>query len=158
MAKVNGQCLQLGSSGTFVAPSSGTLTLYYNDNYYNDNGGFFSACVTPLGMQKICASLPANAYSGEAFGDVVMGQTYLCQASGAAQYFGNCASDPDGNLLAGPCGTAAGPSIADDSFICPGLKAYSLVAKVNGQCFQLGSSEIFVAPCVRRTNSVFQRH
>src|SRR6266404_4824074 len=47
-----------------------------------------------------------------------------------------------GNIVAGACG----PAIGDNSFTCPGLKAFSLVAKVNGQCIQLGSSGAFVAP------------
>ncbi|HXI85640.1 MAG TPA: thrombospondin type 3 repeat-containing protein [Verrucomicrobiae bacterium] len=143
VGKVNGQCLQLGSSGTFVAPSSGSLVLYFNDSIYGDNSGSFSACVTPTQVQQPCASVSGAASGGVSFGNVVMGQSYNYQASGVIGYnLDGCQSDPDGNIVAGACS----PAIGDDSFTCPGLKAFSLVAKLNGQCLQLGSSGTFVAP------------
>ncbi len=40
-----GSCFQLGSSGTFTASDSGTLQLYFNDDYYGDNGGSFTFCI-----------------------------------------------------------------------------------------------------------------
>ncbi|MGD1020542.1 MAG: protease pro-enzyme activation domain-containing protein, partial [Verrucomicrobiia bacterium] len=45
VGKVNGECIQLGTNGSFTAPSSGTLVLYFNDDNYLDNAGTFSACV-----------------------------------------------------------------------------------------------------------------
>ncbi|HXI82911.1 MAG TPA: hypothetical protein VNL17_02335 [Verrucomicrobiae bacterium] len=142
VGKVNGQCIQLGSGGTFVAPSSGPLTLYYNDSGYGDNSGGFSACVTSTQIQQNCTSVSGAAAAGVSFGSVVAGQTYSYQASGAVGYnFDGCQSDPDGNIVAGACGPATG----DNSFKCPGLKAFSLVGKINGQCLQLGSSGAFVA-------------
>ena len=39
VGKIANQCIQLGSSGSFVAPASGELVLYCNDRDYSDNGG-----------------------------------------------------------------------------------------------------------------------
>jgi alpha-tubulin suppressor-like RCC1 family protein len=50
VGEVGGDCIQLGTNGTFVAPTSGTLTLYYNDSSFTDNEGAFTACVTPTSM------------------------------------------------------------------------------------------------------------
>jgi hypothetical protein len=46
VGKVGGTCLQLGSSGTFVAPSTGALTLYCNDYVFGDNSGSWNVCIT----------------------------------------------------------------------------------------------------------------
>ena len=42
---VNGNCIQLGTSGSFAPPTSGPLLLYVNDDYYGDNSGSFNVCV-----------------------------------------------------------------------------------------------------------------
>jgi hypothetical protein len=40
VGKINGaNCFQMGSSGSFTASASGTLTVYVNDNYWPDNSG-----------------------------------------------------------------------------------------------------------------------
>ena len=46
VGKVGSACVQLGSSGSFVAPSSGILTLFFNDDNFSDNSGSFNACIT----------------------------------------------------------------------------------------------------------------
>lgn len=52
IGEVNGDCVQLGTSGSFVAPTSGTLTLYYNDQAggFRDNIGSFNVVITPANM------------------------------------------------------------------------------------------------------------
>lgn len=143
VGKINGgSCIQLGSTGTFVAATSGTLTLYYNDDIFEDNSGSWNVCITPVA--QACVTVPATAAGGVSFGNVVAGQTYSYQATGAVGFnFDGCQSDPDGNIVAGPCGPIMS---ADGSFTCPGLKGVSLVGKVNGTCIQMGSSGTFVAP------------
>jgi hypothetical protein len=141
VGKVNGQCIQLGSDGTFVAPSSGALTLYFNDSNYSDNSGSWNVCITPV--QRACINLPMTASTGVAYGSVVVSQIYAYQATGAGGFnLDGCQSDPSGNVVTGACSAIT----ADDSFTCPGLKAFSLVGKVNGQCIQLGNSGSFTAP------------
>ncbi len=43
---VNGTCIQLGTSGQFVAPATGPLTLFFNDDNYEANEGSFEVCIT----------------------------------------------------------------------------------------------------------------
>ncbi|HTS19671.1 MAG TPA: choice-of-anchor tandem repeat GloVer-containing protein [Verrucomicrobiae bacterium] len=50
VGELNGTCIQLGTSGTFVAPSSGTLNLLMNDTvgtFFNNSGGW-NVCITPV--------------------------------------------------------------------------------------------------------------
>ncbi len=46
VGKVNGICVPMGSDGSFTAPASGTLTLYFNDNIWDDNSGSWDVCIT----------------------------------------------------------------------------------------------------------------
>jgi len=56
VGKINGgACIQLGTSGSFVATASGELRLYFNDDNYGDDSGSWNACVT-VGTN----SLPVN--------------------------------------------------------------------------------------------------
>jgi hypothetical protein len=49
VSKVGGTCIQLGSTGSFVAPATGTLVLYCNDQaypfFFYDNSGFWDFCL-----------------------------------------------------------------------------------------------------------------
>lgn len=47
IGEVDGNCIQLGEDGCFVAPATGGLTLYCNDqlNLFGDNGGSWNVCV-----------------------------------------------------------------------------------------------------------------
>jgi len=47
IGEVAGNCIQLGADGSFVAPATGGLTLYCNDQLYlfGDNGGSWNVCV-----------------------------------------------------------------------------------------------------------------
>jgi len=42
------QCIQLGIMGNFVAPASGNLHLYFNDNFYSDNTNAWNVCFSGL--------------------------------------------------------------------------------------------------------------
>jgi len=46
VGKLGNTCIQLGSSGFIVAPESGVLTLYMNDDVYGDNYGSWNACLS----------------------------------------------------------------------------------------------------------------
>ena len=45
VAKIGASCIQLGTSGSFVAPVSGALTLYLNDDIFGDNSGSWNVCI-----------------------------------------------------------------------------------------------------------------
>ena len=45
VGKIGDACVQLGETGSFVAPSSGTLVLYCNDYDNGDNSGAWQVCV-----------------------------------------------------------------------------------------------------------------
>jgi uncharacterized repeat protein (TIGR03803 family) len=56
VGKINGgSCFQLGKSGSFVATASGPLVLYFNDDNYGDNSGFYSVCITPTTLTQVSA-------------------------------------------------------------------------------------------------------
>ena len=104
---------------------------------------FGIAPIYNVNAQSICLNVPAGATNGAFVAHVVEGQTYSYQASGVVGFNSDgCQSDPDGNIVVGTCS----PAIADNSFTCPGLKAFSLVGDLYGECIQLGSTGTFVAP------------
>jgi hypothetical protein len=60
VGRINGgPCMQLGSSGSFVAATSGALRLYLNDDNYADNGGSWDVCVGVL-PEVILLTCPSN--------------------------------------------------------------------------------------------------
>jgi hypothetical protein len=149
VGKVNGACIQLGSGGTFVAPSSGALTLYFNDDNYSDNSGSWSVCITPVQppSQQVCVTVPAAASGGVSFGNVVVGQTYAYTASGCARRsLEPNFADPDGSQYTNGCSAFWKTDVAEASKVCPGLINFSLVGKINDTCIQLGKNGTFVAP------------
>ena len=149
VGKVGGTCIQLGSNGSFVAPASGALTLYFNDNIYSDNNGSWDVCVTPI-VGQICTNLPGAASGGVSIGTVAAGQTYGYSASGCVEdsFSSGHSEDPDGHIYTNGCTMLwSNGVIAGADNICPGLTAFSLVGKIDGgSCLQLGSSGSFVAP------------
>ena len=48
VGKIGSTCFQMGTCGTFTAPSSGTLSLIFNDDIHGDNGGSFTVCIAPV--------------------------------------------------------------------------------------------------------------
>ncbi len=72
VGKVGGSCLQLGKSGVFVAPSSGLLVLYCNDDIYGDNSGSWSVCITPVQPPtELVISCPADVTTNTDAGQCV---------------------------------------------------------------------------------------
>ena len=105
VGKVGGTCIQLGRSGAFVAPSSGPLTLYVNDDNFSDNSGSFNVCVTPT--TQMCVTVDSTNPSGVTIGNVVAGQAYVFTASGCVQRsVESNFADPDGNQYSTTCSTA----------------------------------------------------
>ncbi|MGD0059239.1 MAG: fibronectin type III domain-containing protein [Verrucomicrobiia bacterium] len=45
VGEVNGECIQLGTSGSFTSPATGLLSVYVNDDDYFDDGGSFNVCI-----------------------------------------------------------------------------------------------------------------
>jgi len=65
IGQVNDQCIQLGTSGAFVAPSSGTLTLLPNDDAgIVGNGGAYTACIAAITASPPTAQFTANPTNG----------------------------------------------------------------------------------------------
>lgn len=54
----DGDCIQLGSDGSFTAASTGCLKLYFNDDVWNDNSGFWDCCITESGTPTIPPCTP----------------------------------------------------------------------------------------------------
>jgi len=102
--------------------------------------------VTALGG-SICASVPAAQSNGVSFGFVTVGQTYSYQASGCIQRSLDANyADPDGNQYFLACNVFVTNVVAANSYLCPGLTAFSLVGKINGfSCVQLGKLGTFTA-------------
>ena len=63
VGKVNGSCVQLGTFGTFVAPSTGDLRLLMNDGLggFGNNCGFWSVCITPGDFRITAITRKTNA-------------------------------------------------------------------------------------------------
>lgn len=62
VGEVNGTCIQLGTSGSFAAPSTGELFLLMNDDVglFGNNCGAWYACLTPIGDFRITAIAAAS--------------------------------------------------------------------------------------------------
>ncbi len=89
---------------------------------------------------NICLNVPGSTSQGTDFGPVYAGLTYSYTATGVnspnafSSLFENADGLPDGG------------SPADSTYICPGLRVWSMVGKINGTCVQLGTHGSFVAP------------
>ncbi|MGO9246338.1 MAG: hypothetical protein ACLP0A_03860 [Verrucomicrobiia bacterium] len=118
-------CVQLGTSGSFTAQCTGTLRLYFNDDYeYEDNGGSYTVTVTGLVNNVTVAAIASN---GVAVGIVSDGVTYSYVASGYCTYAsGSCSYDPSGN----PVGTGCDTSPSMVQAVCPYSTPYSLVGRI----------------------------
>ena len=70
VGKINGgACFQLGSAGSFVATNSGTLTLYFNDDWWSDNTNSWYVCISACEPKLVVTPTNLN------FGVVTVGQT-----------------------------------------------------------------------------------
>jgi alpha-tubulin suppressor-like RCC1 family protein len=124
--------VQLGSMGAFEAQCSGTLYLYFNTDEFGYPTGAYNATVN--GYSNVTVWATNNA--GVAVGTVTIGNVYTFSSSGS------CAYDSGRQLFATPDGTdTVGSNSVDCSAssiwyvnptnsICPALRCYSLVGKI----------------------------
>jgi hypothetical protein len=112
VGKVGTNQVQLGTSGTFTAPESGTLTLYFNDNIYSDNSNFYSVCISPPAIGDVIDVIVTSDCGSEISSNATIALDTVCDGIPdwwRAQYFGgdgtttnssSCAScDPDNDFL-----------------------------------------------------------
>ena len=89
VGEIGSTCIQLGANGSFVAPVSGTLMLYYNDNTFTNTSGSFTAVITPVDMAATydvvvtsdCnteTSVPATLSLVPAPSATLKGDAYIC--------------------------------------------------------------------------------
>lgn len=123
-------CHQLGSSGTFVAPYSGQLYFYFNDEWFDDNSGSFTVVFdgvpyTVPGRWLAPGEVPWQSPPGVAGPYVRAGQSYSYTASGTVtwKFVPPYTATPDGAV-------EIPRAIATSPFVCPGTVKYSLVAQL----------------------------
>jgi len=96
VGKVGGVCIQLGAKGSFIAPGSGTLLLYYNDQVFGDNAASFSVCVMPDPSLSLTPTNLSSFTSGIWSGNV----TVLEAATNVALYVNHASGHTGtGNLF-----------------------------------------------------------
>jgi Regulator of chromosome condensation (RCC1) repeat/Fibronectin type III domain/Bacterial TSP3 repeat len=149
------QVVCAGGSATFSVAATGHSLAYQwrKDGMNLTDGGNISGAQTPsLTLSNvdagvvICRTLSGRADGGQFFGNVNAGRTYTYQASGCVRVESGRYADPDGRQSWNSCPTLSDPSeVANgSSYVCPGFKRWSLVAKVGTVCAQLGTSGSFV--------------
>jgi hypothetical protein len=145
-----GSCLQLGKNGTFVAPSSGELVLYFNDDYFGDNSGSWNACITA----------PSDlAFSGPAGGPFnPPSQVYTLTNSGTASLDWSATNTATWVSLSATSGTlAAGTSInvtvtinSDANSLAVGVysNTVTFINTTNGNGTTTRGITLTINPCV----------
>ncbi len=127
--------IQLGTSNVFTAQCTGTLLLFFNDDYPPDDAGTYTVVVSPL----ISTSVVVQAINslGTVVGTVSNGVTYTCTASGFCSRGGgtcspypDCYTDPNGNARNGSMVGCAGGRGVPCNTPCPLDICYSLVGKI----------------------------
>lgn len=125
------RAVQLGTNGSFTAQCSGTLVLYFNDEqgHFDDNSGSYTVSFDGLPTNVfVVANDPTGYSAGVAIGAVTNGGVYTCSASGTCSWNNDCSTcqaDPNGNGTNVDCS-----SINITNAICPALKCFSLVGKI----------------------------
>ena len=131
---LSGPWFQLGRSGKFKSSTSGSLMLYFNDNYYADNTGAYTVTINGV---TVSVSGKAGTDTGGTFpslsggvvwGAVTAGQTYYYTATGTVG-FNNSGSytGPDPTDLTQPGDGVK--SLAVDGLM-PGLYQLTLTGRV----------------------------
>jgi hypothetical protein len=93
VGKIGSQCIQLGSKGMFIAPDSGTLTLYFNDDVYWDNVGSWDVRVGTEGDYDVIVSSECGyQISSPATLSVATLPVITLQPLGETRYVGQSAS------------------------------------------------------------------
>ncbi|MCG3150312.1 MAG: hypothetical protein PCFJNLEI_03795 [Verrucomicrobiae bacterium] len=123
---------------TVIAQDSGGNTVSFFTN------SVYLSALTGTLTGQVCGTVSGTSSAGVVFGNVVAGERYTFSSSGSIAFnYSGCRTDADGAIAAGAC---AATSNAPSGFICTGLRAWSLVGKVGGNCVQLGTVGAFVAP------------
>jgi hypothetical protein len=141
-------CIQLGTNGSFTAPSTGTLTLHFNDDIPGDNSGVLTVTVYGVAYDVV-VDAKTNAASGVVIGTAYQGTTYNYTATGWVYWDYPCPYRRDDNCLINASGINQFGQLVDcDSmhgstnpvdppearctpgYPCPGLVCYSLVGKI----------------------------
>ena len=136
VGKINGgSCIQLGSTGTFVAASSGTLTLYFNDDIYGDNSGFWNVCIAAA---PGCTNPPSTTASNN--GPICVGQTLRLFATGTNGTFAwtgpNGFTSTQQNPTISNAATAASGSynVIQTVDSCPSVPAATMATVLSSTC------------------------
>jgi hypothetical protein len=138
--------IQLGTNGTFTAPCTGTLTLYFNDDIYGDDTLAYT--VTVYGVASDI-EVDGTNYNGVAVGTVYQGSNYNYTATGWVDFWtGQDLGDDDAEYTVNASGyNQLGVLVDCDSmrgstngtgatrcwgpaFTFPGAICYSLVGKI----------------------------
>ena len=125
-----GDCVQLGTNGSFTATATGTLFLFLNDDNFSDNSGSYTAMVSGVSATNVIVM--ANNRTGVEIGTVTNGNVYTYTASGICHHCSDlpdqCPSDANGT---GPRTGLLWDCTDDRSgFVCPDLQCVSLVGKI----------------------------
>ena len=123
-----GPCIQLGTNGTFVAPASGTLFLFFNDDVFGDDSESYTVSIS-----NVCTNVTVWAINsvGVAVGTVSNSVTYSYSASGLCDrgndHYTNANGDDSITQMPVNC-LGAGWQASEAP--CPDAQCYSLVGKV----------------------------
>jgi hypothetical protein len=143
------------SNVTFSVAATGSSPLFYqwrwNGMSLTNLGHFSGVTNSTLTISNIFAptsvsnSIPANNGMGAVFPSLVWGDLYTYRATGCATVTPLLTADPQGDTYTnGNCtGLLAGPTPDWAGCNCPGLAAYALVGKLDGNCVQFGTNGQF---------------
>lgn len=125
-------CYQLGTDDTITITRPGRLLLLLNDSNYADNEDIqLEGDVTADGVYDGVAFIPNDSADGLYYRNVSAGEEIRFVQTGGSF---NIGSDPAGRMDADGQydvgGGSPGTTTAGESFACPGLLTYTLVAKV----------------------------
>ncbi len=138
----------INSNANTLAVGSYSDTVTFN-NLTNGNGStnrvvslitVLPAALGVISGTDICLSVPGSNSQGTDCGPVYAGLTYSYTATGVVS------PNAFSSLFENADGLPDGGSPADSTYICPGLRVWSMVGKINGACVQLGTAGSFVAP------------
>jgi hypothetical protein len=137
-------CIQLGTNGTFTAPCTGPLKLYFNDDVWSDNDSstWYTVTITYGSGQTLGqTNVPSLSPAGVVIGTVSNGVAYSYIATGFCSWNNGCgfdcevdASGRDHSGILRDCdgnhGSTNGTGEIRSGFICPDAICYSLVGRI----------------------------
>jgi hypothetical protein len=128
-------CVQLGTNGTFTAPCTGTLRLYFNDGFcagygFLNNSGSYTATVYGVYSPTTDLVVMATDDTGVTVGPVTKGSNYTFTATGYCQWSANSPL-VDANGVPKTGGSPWDCSDVDRGItVCPSNQCYSLVGRI----------------------------